>query len=168
MWYKISKLEDKIKKVIKKYPGNGIRAWILSNPKIIFISFGDWADDVGKIIKEIKLIAGGSYKIEHDFEVLKPDSRKWKKVSQTNKIYGGWISPNGDFLPLTGILGHIDILHQLKIKNYREAFDKGYVRITIQNNELFVNSDNVKMNASQIKTINKISKRQPSLINPYS
>ncbi len=81
MWYIQSKIEDKIKTVIKRYPGNGIKLWILDKPKEIYISFGDWADDIGKFLKELRFSVGGSYKITHDFETLKPDSRKWKKVS---------------------------------------------------------------------------------------
>lgn len=83
MWYKESKLEDKIKSVIKRFPGNGIKVWVLDNPKKIFVSFGDWADDIGRFLKELRWVAGGAYEIDHDFEVGSPDpdKRKWKKIA---------------------------------------------------------------------------------------
>lgn len=83
MWYKEANIEDKIKAVVKRYPGNGIRIWILDKPKEVFVSFGDWADNIGRILKEIRWAVGGSYKIDHDFEISKPptpDKRQWKKV----------------------------------------------------------------------------------------
>jgi len=82
MWYIQAKIEDKIKTVVHRYPGNGIKLWILDNPKEIYISFGDWADDIGKFLKELRIAVGGKYKIDHDFETLKPDSRKWKKLAE--------------------------------------------------------------------------------------
>jgi hypothetical protein len=82
MWYIEAQIEDKIKKLVKKFPGNGIKIWIMKNPKKIFISFGDWADDIGRFLKELKWSAGGAYVIDHDFEVGSPapDKREWKKV----------------------------------------------------------------------------------------
>jgi hypothetical protein len=90
MWYKEASLEDKIKKLVKKFRGNGIKVWVMDKPKTIFVSFGDWADDIGRFLKELKWAAGGAYKIEHDFEVgsPSPDKRKWKKVAAGNvQIY---------------------------------------------------------------------------------
>jgi hypothetical protein len=88
MWYIEAHLEDKIKKLVKKFPGNGINIWILKHPKKIFISFGDWADNIGRFIKELKWIVGGSYQIEHDFEVgsPSPDKQKWKKIANANSV----------------------------------------------------------------------------------
>lgn len=76
-------IEDKIKKVLKRYPGNGTKVWILDKPKQIHISFGDWADDVGRTLKEMRWAVGGAYKIEHEFESgppPTPDKREWRKV----------------------------------------------------------------------------------------
>lgn len=89
MWYIQAKLEDKIKAVVHRYTGNGIKLWILDNPKEVYISFGDWADDIGKFLKELRIAVGGKYNIEHAFETLKPDSRKWKKIAdiQVQKIH---------------------------------------------------------------------------------
>lgn len=85
-WYKESKVEEKLHAIVKRYPGNGIRIWILDKPKEIFVSFGDWADDIGRILKEIRLAIGSTYKVDHDFEMARPpDTRKWKKVAYTVK-----------------------------------------------------------------------------------
>lgn len=82
MWYIEAQLEDNIKKLVKKFPGNGIKIWIMKNPKKIFVSFGDWADNIGRFLKELKWAVGGAYVIDHDFEVgsPNPDKREWKKV----------------------------------------------------------------------------------------
>jgi len=88
MWYKEAKLEDKIRKVVDKFPGNGIKVWVLKKPKKVFVSFGDWADNIGRFLKELRWAVGGSYEIDHDFEVGSPDpdKRKWKKVANATNV----------------------------------------------------------------------------------
>ena len=88
MWYKEAKLEDKIRKVVDKFPGNGIKVWVLDKPKKVFVSFGDWADNIGRFLKELRWAVGGAYEIDHDFEVGSPDpdKRKWKKVANATNV----------------------------------------------------------------------------------
>lgn len=162
MWYKEAKVEESIKKLVKRFPGNGIKVWIIKNPKKIFVSFGDWADDVGRFLKELKWEVGGSYKVEHDFEVGSPtpNKEKWEKVSSYLKpdSWGYWLDPVGKLIPCPRTHGHIHVLHSLGMKDYREAFDKGYIRLVTENNELFVNADGKKLNSGQIRTLNYMSK----------
>jgi len=128
-WYKTAKLEDKIKAVIKRYPGNGIKLWILDKPKTVFVSFGDWADDIGRFLKELRIAVGGAYEIKHDFEVMKMDKRPWRKIANQQVIIDTRLYESSLRAKLEGLTMYRQNRQQ-EVMNYK--FDANKVQSILQ------------------------------------
>lgn len=72
--------------------------------------------------------------------------------------WGYWMDPKGRLFPCLDAQGHAQILTQLGIQYYQEAFKMGYVRLITDNKELYVNNDGRLLTAAQAQTLHRMSR----------
>ena len=83
------------------------------------------------------------------------------KISQSYmgpETWGYWIDPNGKLLPCNDKQGHKDVLRDLNIPDYNQAFNLGYIRLVTENQMLFVNNNGRHLTEGQVRTINQLAR----------
>ena len=78
----------------------------------------------------------------------------WYKLKISSKIYGYWVPPDGELIPV-GFESHGQKLIQLGITGgYPRAFGMGWIRVTTENsNSLDIEIESRKPNSEQTQTI---------------